>query len=142
MRTSLVVTPTDTTRSRLAEMIASSILTLDFDLMNIELAAIEGNIDWTPEPMTVYDDVRVKELTTNGTFFGAGVVNSLVAYVESAKLSARAHLLGQRMNQFKWVLKYDLQPGRSTRLAITTLTDVLVYREAPFSFSDEMLLLV
>jgi hypothetical protein len=142
MRNSLVVTPTAETIRRLTEMLTSSVLTLDMDLSSIELVSTNGVVSWQANPLAVYDDVMVKELVTESLPYGGNVVNCLVAYVESGKMQARSRELGFNTAQHRWVLKYDTPPGRSTRLTITHLTDVLVYRESPFSFSDEMLLQV
>lgn len=142
MQTSLVVTPTEQTRKRLEEMVASTILTLDFELMAIEIAAYagEGPVDWTEESVTVYDDVQVTSVFTESSSVQGTYANTLVATVRSEKLKRRSHMLGGTGDTFRWPLKYDVQPGRSARLVITNLEDALVYREAPFSFTDEMVL--
>jgi len=142
MRNSLVVLPTEQTSKRILEMVASSVLTLDMDLSSIELVSTNGFVSWMANPSIVYDDVKVKELIVESLPYGNNVVNCLSAYVESPKLRARSRELGFDTTQHRWVLKYDVPPGRSIKLTITTMTDVLIYREEPFSFSYEMMLRV
>lgn len=144
MRTSIVVSPTPETVRRLQDIVESTVLMLNGDLMNIEVVATEHSTPvWVPNEGTVYSDVQVKDVQVDTQIATGGAISRLVAIVESASLGRRRQELGGDYNSFfAWVLLYDVPPGRSTKLVISHLTDVLVYREAPFSFTDEMLLQV
>jgi hypothetical protein len=143
MRTSLVVTPTDETIRRVRAIVESTVLELDTDLMHIEIAGSESAPApaWAQMPDTTYADVKVKDVIVDTQIATNGAISRLVAVCESQLLNDRRKMLGlPPAPGFTWILKYDVPPGRSARLVITTLIDVLVFREGPFSFSDEMLL--
>jgi hypothetical protein len=146
MRTSLVVTPTQETIQRVQDIVQSTVLGLDTSLMAIEIAASEAYPPpegWLAQPEMTYSDVQVKDVIVDTVIATNGAITRLVAACWSSQLNERRRSLGLGgVTQFQWVLKYDVPPGRSVKLTITHLTDILVYREGPFSFSEEMLLQV
>jgi len=98
---------------------------------------------WAPKEGALYADAIVRDVKVDTQIATNGAISRLVAYVESASLGRRRQELGGGYSPlFAWVLMYDVPPGRSAMLTISHLTDVLVYKESPFSFSDEMLLQV
>lgn len=143
MRTSLVVSPTQETIRRIQEIVESTILSINSDLMNVEIAACEHAPEhlWTVMPDVTYADLQVKDVQIDTQIATNGAISRLVAVCESRLLNDRRKTMGlPPVAFFPWVLKYDVPPGRSTRLVIAHLTDTLVSREGAFSFSDEMLL--
>lgn len=140
-----MVSPTPESVRRLQDIVESTVLVLNGDLMNLEVIATEQSQApiWVPDEGRVYTDVRVTDVQVDTQIATGGAITRLVATVESASLGRRRQELGGNYNSlFHWILMYDVPPGRSVKLTISHLTDVLVYREAPFSFSDEMLLQV
>jgi hypothetical protein len=146
MRTSLVVTPTPETIQRVKDSVQGTVLELDTDLMAIEIAASEAYPPpqgWLAQPQMTYSDVQVKDLIVDTMIATNGAITRLVAHCWSQTLNERRKSLGLGgVTAFQWIMKYDVPPGRSVKLTIAHLTDILVYREGPFSFSDEMLLQV
>lgn len=145
MRTSLVVTPTPESVKRIQDIVQGTVLAvINGDLMNLEVIATEHSPApvWVPSEAT-YADAQVKDVQVDTQIATNGAITRLVAWVESASLARRRQELGGSYNpMFAWVLLYDVPPGRSAMLTISHLTDVLVFREPPFSFNDEMLLQV
>lgn len=144
MRTSIVVTPTEESIKRVLAIVQSTVLAIKGDLMNIEVAVAEGlTPNWSTSENT-YTDIQVKDVKIVPRLIDTGgSISQLVAWIESASLGRRRQELGGNYDPlFPWVLAYDVPPGRTATRVITHLTDVLVYREPPFSFSNETLLQV
>lgn len=146
MRTSIVVTPTEETIRRVQAIVESTVLVLNGDLMNLEIVGVDSSPApvWAARHHAIYTDVQVKDVQVDTQIATNGAISRLVAWCESAQLRERRQQLvgagGRPL--FAWVMLYDVPPGRSAQLVISHLTDVLVYREDPFSFSEEMLLQV
>jgi hypothetical protein len=145
MRTSIVVTPTLETVRRMNDIVQGTVLVFNGDIMSIEIVATEASPApvWAPSD-NIYTDVQVKDVQVDTQIATNGAITRLIAWCDSASLNRRRkELVGPGQNTlFAWVLLYDVPPGRSAKLTIAHLTDVLVYREPPFNFSDEMLLQV
>jgi hypothetical protein len=141
MKTALVVIPTQETFKRLHQMMSSAPFNLDFDAMMLTVAIAERAADasWAANPNNVYEDVQVLSVQATQEIEDNGMVRvELSAQVASPKLLERSEEFGDGWTTMKWTLVRDLPPGRSTRVFVASLTDTLIYKESPFSFSHEM----
>jgi hypothetical protein len=147
MKTHLVVTPTQETFNRLDDIMTSAPFGLDMKTMFIEIAqtADERLPLWQAQPDVVYDDVKVVHVQLEHVELEHHSLRQLSCTVKSPLLLKRAQeTYGNSWvpHEVRWILARDIQPSRTARVFIASLTDILIYREHPFSFTDEMILQV
>lgn len=138
----LTVTPTQSTLQKLSNMMLSAPFTLDTTTSSLQI--VKTSMAPAPDLSrdAVYSDIVVEnvKLQRLGDIVTEYTPVSLVAVCSSYSLLQRCKQLSLiTTGEFNWVLKRDFPPGRSSRIFLSSLTDMLIYREGPYEFSNETL---
>lgn len=137
----LTITPIQATQQKLTNMMLSAPFTLD--LATSSLLVVRTAMAPAPDldRNIVYSDVRIENVRLKRLGEATEYTPvSLIAMCSSESLMQRCKQLGLNVTgEFNWILKNDFPPGRSSRVFLSSLTDMLIYREGPYEFSNETL---